>query len=242
VAKSAAQVVMLRHDLRVLHDGVIEGRRTFGNVMKYILMGTSSNFGNMFSMAAAAALLPFLPMLPMQVLLNNLLYDVSELAIPLDTVDAQDLLTPRRWDMGFIRRFMVIVGSVSSLFDFLTFYLMLAVFHADASSFHTGWFVESMATQVLVIFVVRTRGNPLRSRCSPWLVASTTGVALLAILLPYTPLAGTLGFVPLPLAFMGALAVTVGVYLLLVQLVKLWFYRHWQNLSVSHDSRRGAGR
>jgi P-type Mg2+ transporter len=227
VAKAAAQVVMLRHDLAVLHDGVMEGRRTFGNVMKYIMMGTSSNFGNMFSMAGAAALLPFLPMLPMQILLNNLLYDVSELAIPLDTVDAQDCQSPRRWDMGFIRRFMIIIGSVSSLFDFLTFYLLLTVFHADAATFHTGWFVESMATQVLVIFVIRTRGNPFRSRCSPWLALSTIGVVLLAMLLPYTPLASLLGFVPLPAAFVAALAATVVLYLVLVQGVKRVFYARW---------------
>jgi Mg2+-importing ATPase len=231
VAKAAAQVVMLRHDLGVLHDGVMEGRRTFGNVMKYILMGTSSNFGNMFSMAGAAALLPFLPMRPMQILLNNLLYDVSELAIPFDTVDEQDRRMPRHWDMGFIRRFMIIIGSVSSLFDFLTFYLMLAVFHANAATFQTGWFVESMATQVLVIFVVRTRGNPFRSRCSPWLVLSTLGVATLAVTLPYTPIAAALGFVPLPLPFLAAIAATVVVYLLLVAMVKRVFYARWANTS-----------
>jgi P-type Mg2+ transporter len=227
VAKSAAQVVMLRHDLSVLHDGVMEGRRTFANVMKYIMMGTSSNFGNMFSMAGAAALLPFLPMQPTQILLNNLLYDVSELAIPLDTVDAEDCRRPRQWDMRFIHRFMIVIGSVSSLFDLLTFYLMLAVFHANAALFQTGWFVESMATQVLVIFIVRTRGNPFRSRCSPWLALSTVSAALLAILLPYTPVAAWFGFVPLPAAYLGALAATVAAYLLLVQRVKRAFYVHW---------------
>ena len=167
VAKAAAQLVLLRSDLGVLYDGVIEGRRTFGNVMKYILMATSSNFGNMFSMAGATLCLPFLPMLPMQILLNNLLYDVSEMAIPFDTVDGQELLKPSRWDMGYIRRFMWIIGPVSSLFDFLTFFLMIRWLHADETAFHTGWFLESIATQVLVVFVIRTGGSPFKSRCSP---------------------------------------------------------------------------
>ena len=224
VAKAAAQMVLLKRDLEVLHDGVIEGRRTFSNVRKYILMGTSSNFGNMFSMAGAALLLPFLPLLPLQILLNNLLYDISEVAIPLDSVDAQDLRTPCKWDMRFIRRFMFVIGPVSSLFDFLTFYLMLAIFQAGEAMFHTGWFVESLATQVLVIFVIRTRGNPLKSPCSPWLAATSLGVALVAVLLPYTPAAAALGFVPLPAAFLGALAATVIVYLLLVEAVKRFFF------------------
>jgi Mg2+-importing ATPase len=245
VAKAAAQMVLLKHDLEVLHDGVIEGRRTFGNVMKYILMGTSSNFGNMFSMAGATLLLPFLPMLPLQILLNNLLYDVSELAIPWDSVDPQDLLTPRRWDMHFIRRFMFIIGTASSIFDLLTFYLLLAVFKASEVAFHTGWFMESMATQVLVIFVIRTRGNPLTSRCSPWLAASSLGIAVLAVLLPYTPAAATLGFVPLAPELLAALAATVVVYLLIVQFVKRLLLKYWpaRNSSsyAAEHATRGAG-
>jgi P-type Mg2+ transporter len=171
VAKDAAEMIMLERDLNVIADGVLEGRRTFGNIMKYIMMGTSSNFGNMFSMAGASVFLPFLPMLPVQILLNNLLYDVSEIPIPLDKVDEEYLVSPRHWDMKLIRNFMLIVGPVSSVFDFLTFYIMLKIFHAGATLFHTGWFIESMATQVLVIFVIRTRGNPFRSHPNPWLVA-----------------------------------------------------------------------
>ncbi|HWG69355.1 MAG TPA: magnesium-translocating P-type ATPase [Steroidobacteraceae bacterium] len=220
VAKGAAQLVLLKHDLEVLHDGVIEGRRTFGNVMKYILMATSSNFGNMFSMAGAVLFLPFLPMLPMQILLNNLLYDLSELALPFDTVDEEDLRRPRRWDMKIIRRFMWVIGPVSSIFDFLTFYLMMVPFRATEAAFHTGWFVESIATQVLVVFIIRTRGNPFKSRCSPWLAASSLAVVLLAAALPLTPFAGMLGFVPLPSVFLGALACIVAAYLALVWIAK----------------------
>ena len=225
VAKSAAQVVLLKADLNVLHEGVMEGRRTFGNVMKYILMATSSNFGNMFSMAGAALILPFLPMLPVQILLNNLLYDVSELALPFDRVDPQDLARPQHWDMSRILKFMWIIGPVSSVFDFLTFFLMLELFKADEATFHTGWFVESIATQVLVIFVIRTRGNPLRSRCSSWLTVSSLGVLALAVALPFTPAAAALGFVPLSTPFVGTLALVVVAYLVLIQLVKMTFIK-----------------
>ena len=164
VAKEAADLILLKRDLQVVHDGVLEGRRTFANIRKYIMMGTSSNFGNMFSMAAASVFLPFLPMLPTQILLNNVLYDLSEVAIPLDHVDADEIRGPQAWDMTFIRNFMWIIGPVSSLFDFLTFYVLLAVLNANEALFQTGWFVESLATQVLVIFVIRTRHNPLSSR------------------------------------------------------------------------------
>ena len=225
VAKDAAALILLEHDLAVLHDGVLEGRRTFGNIMKYIMMATSSNFGNMVSMAGAAALLPFLPMLPVQILLNNLLYDVSELPIPMDDVDAGYLRRPRKWDMRFVRRFMLTVGPVSSLFDFITFFVLLRVLHADEVLFHTGWFVESLATQVLVIFVIRTRARPWRSRANRWLVATSLGVVTVAILLPLTPFAPALGFTAPPLPFYGALALLVATYLVAAEGVKRWFYR-----------------
>ncbi|MDD5029046.1 MAG: magnesium-translocating P-type ATPase, partial [Rhodoferax sp.] len=225
VAKQAASMILLERNLMVLHLGVLEGRRTFGNVMKYIMMATSSNFGNMFSMAASTVFLPFLPMLPLQILLNNLLYDVSEITLPLDHVDAEDLARPKRWDMGFIRNFMLSIGPISSLFDFLTFYILLTWFQAQEGLFHTGWFVESMATQVLVIFVIRTRRNPLRSRPHRWLVLTSVGVVLTALLLPFTPLAPYLGFIPLPLAFFGLLAGLVLAYLAMVEGCKQWFYR-----------------
>ncbi len=226
VAKAAADMILLQHDLNVLHAGVLEGRRTFGNIMKYIMMGTSSNFGNMFSMAGASVFLPFLPMLPLQILLNNLLYDISELPIPLDRVDNDYLSHPRHWDMNFIRNFMVTVGPISSIFDFLTFYIMLAVFHADQVLFHTGWFIESMATQVLVIFVIRTRSNPFKSRPNPWLIVFAFTVVATVVILPFTPAAPYLGFVVPPAFFYLILAGMVLVYLLMVEGIKQWFFRH----------------
>jgi Mg2+-importing ATPase len=225
VAKQAAAMILLEHDLMVLHQGILEGRRTFGNVMKYIMMATSSNFGNMFSMAVATVFLPFLPMLPLQILLNNLLYDVSEISLPLDAVDAEDLAAPRRWDMRFIRNFMLTIGPISSLFDFLTFYLLNRLLQADEALFHTGWFVESIATQVLVIFVIRTRRNPLRSRPNRWLIGSSLAVVCAAMALPFTPLAPYLGFAPLPLSYFGLLTLLLGSYLVMVEGAKQWFYR-----------------
>jgi Mg2+-importing ATPase len=227
VAKAAADMILLERDLGVLHAGVIEGRRTFGNIMKYIMMGTSSNFGNMFSMAGASLFLPFLPMLPVQILLNNLLYDVSELPIPLDRVDDDYLSRPRHWDMKFIRNFMLIVGPVSSIFDFLIFYIMLAVFHAGEALFHTGWFIESMATQVLVIFIIRTRKNPFKSRPNPWLIACSLTVVAVAVLLPFTPAGAYLGFVAPPAFFFLILILMLVAYLLAVEGMKQWFFRHF---------------
>ena len=226
VAKQAAAMILLENDLMVLHAGILEGRRTFGNVMKYIMMATSSNFGNMFSMAAATLFLPFLPMLPLQILLNNLLYDISEITLPMDHVDTEDMEKPKRWDMGFIRNFMLTIGPISSVFDFLTFYALLRLFGADESLFRTGWFVESMATQVLVIFVIRTRRLPWRSHAHPWLTATSLAVVATAMLLPFTPLAPYLGFAALPWAYFGLLAVLLVAYLTMVELGKQWFYRH----------------
>ncbi|WP_136524628.1 magnesium-translocating P-type ATPase [Geomonas ferrireducens] len=226
VAKAAADMILLEQDLGVLHAGVLEGRRTFGNIMKYIMMGTSSNFGNMFSMAGASLFLPFLPMLPVQILLNNLLYDVSELPIPLDRVDDDDLSHPRHWDMNFIRNFMLAVGPVSSIFDFLTFYVMLEVFHAGEALFHTGWFVESMATQVLVIFIIRTRKNPFLSRPNPWLVFFALMTVTVAVMLPFTPMGVHLGFVAPPAFFFLILTSILLAYLLSVEVVKRLFFRH----------------
>lgn len=225
VAKAAADMVLLRPDLRILQDAVQEGRRTFGNILKYILMGTSSNFGNMFSMAGAVLFLPFLPMLPTQILLNNILYDLSELPIPLDEVDASETAVPRVLDMDAIRRFMFTIGPVSSLFDFITFAVMLKVFDANASMFQTGWFVESLCTQVLVIFVIRTRLSPWRSRPHPLLTLTSLGVVCVALGLPFTPLGGTFGFTPLPAGFYAALAGMVLSYLAVVMGVRRWLER-----------------
>jgi P-type Mg2+ transporter len=227
VAKDAADMIMLERDLDVIAEGVFEGRRTFGNIMKYIMMGTSSNFGNMFSMAGASVFLPFLPMLPVQILLNNLLYDVSEIPIPLDKVDEEYLVRPRQWDMKLIRNFMLIVGPVSSVFDFLTFYIMLKVFRAGEALFHTGWFIESMATQVLVIFIIRTQRNPLKSRPNRWLAIASLTVVAAAVLVPLSPLAAYLGFVAPPPLFFLLLAVMVFAYLLSVEGAKHFFYRYF---------------
>jgi Mg2+-importing ATPase len=220
VAKAAADMILLEEDLAVLHDGILEGRRTFGNIMKYVMMGTSSNFGNMFSMAGASLFLPFLPMLPVQILVNNFLYDVSEIPIPMDSVDEDLIARPRRWDMAFIRNFMLTVGPVSSLFDFLTFFVLLKVFHAGEALFHTGWFVESLATQTLVLFVIRTAGNPVRSRPSRALTWTVLAVVAGAVALPYTPLAGPLGFVPLPAGYLGLVALGTVAYLGLAEAAK----------------------
>ncbi len=227
VAKDAAKIILLEKDLAVLNDGIMEGRKCFANVMKYIVMGTSSNFGNMFSMAAASLFLPFLPMLPTQILLNNFLYDVSQISIPSDNVDPALLRRPKRWQIGFIRQFMTIIGPISSIYDFLTFGVLLWVFHAaeNASLFHTGWFVESLATQTLVVFVIRTAGNPLKSRPSRPLLAAVFAIVAVAVALPYTALGEVLQFTPLPPSLLGAIAFLAVTYLLLVQAVKSWFYR-----------------
>jgi Mg2+-importing ATPase len=227
VAKEAAAMILLRKDLGVLADGVREGRKTFVNILKYMMMGTSSNFGNMFSMAAGVLFLPFLPMLPTQILLNNLLYDLSETMIPLDAVSDAMAAKPRRWNLDIVRKFMFVFGPLSSIFDFVTFGLLLWVFHADEKLFHTGWFVESLSTQVLVIFIIRT-AYPLRDPPHPALVASTLLAFAMAVALPYSPLAPWLGFVPMPAALMGALALVTIAYLVTVYGVKRWFFKHYQ--------------
>jgi Mg2+-importing ATPase len=226
VAKEAADLVLLEHDLGIVRDGVIEGRRTVENVTKYILMGSSSNFGNMFSMAGAALFLPFLPMLPTQVLLNNLLYDISEVGVPFDNVDTEALQKPAHWDIKFIERFMLVLGPVSSLFDFLTFFALLTLFGASAAVFQTGWFIESLATQSLVIFVIRTRGAPWRSAPHPLLTGLTVGVVLIGLLMPLTPLGHAFGFQKPPLGFYLFLIAAVCAYLVLVEIVKRLLYRH----------------
>ena len=219
-------MILLQKDLGVLAEGVREGRRTFANILKYMMMGTSSNFGNMFSMAGGVLMLPFLPMLPTQILLNNLLYDLSELAIPLDRVSDAVVARPRTWNLIIVRKFMYLFGPLSSVFDFISFGLLLWVFRADEALFHTGWFVESLATQILVIFIIRT-AQPLRDRPHPALVASSLAAFVLAVALPYLPFANWLGFVPVPAPMMGALAVVTIAYLVSVYLVKRLFFRRY---------------
>jgi P-type Mg2+ transporter len=245
VAKDAADIILLEKSLGVLAEGVREGRRIFANTIKYVLMATSSNFGNMFSAAGASLFLSYLPMLPSQLLLNNLLYDVGQLAIPTDNVDAEAVARPGAWDLRFVRRFMTIFGPVSSIFDFLTFFILLVVLGAGRTEFRTGWFVESLATQTLVIFVIRTRRAPFwRSAPSRPMLLLPVACALVGAVLPLTPLAHTLGFTPLPAAFFAILAGLTVAYLLLVDAVKRRFYARWVPVAppgrtpIAHHHRR----
>lgn len=225
VARAAADLILLEHDLSVVRDAVINGRGAVENVSKYVLMASSSNFGNMFSMAGAALFLPFLPMLPIQILLNNLLYDVSEIAIPFDDVDPEATANPLRWDIRLIERFMLVFGPLSSVFDFLTFYALLALFGAGAALFQTGWFIESITTQVFVVFAIRTRRRLFRSRPHRFLVAMALGVVAVAIAVTVLPVGRWFGFVPPPPLFFAYLIGATAAYLALVEIVKGIFYR-----------------
>ncbi len=225
VAKEAATVILLEHDLSVVQQAVVEGRRAVENTTKYILMGTSSNFGNMLSMAGAALILPILPMLPVQVLLNNLLYDISELGLPFDNVDEEAVRRPVRWDLKLIERFMLVLAPVSSIFDFLTFFVLLHFFHAGAAEFQTGWFVESLATQALVIFAIRSRKSLFRSHPARILVGLTFAVVLIGALIPLTGIGAWFGFVSLPWSYYAFLAGAVVAYLAAVRIVKRRFLR-----------------
>lgn len=239
VAKDAADVILLEKDLGVLAEGVVEGRRIFANTIKYVLMGTSSNFGNMFSASIASLALSFLPMLPGQILLNNLLYDTGQLAIPTDRVDSEQLRAPAHWDIAYIRRFMLLFGPISSVFDFITFGLMLVVFHAAPAEFRSGWFIESIATQTLIIFVIRTHEVPfLRSRPSRTLTIASLAVVAVGAWLPFSPLADVLGFAPLPAPFFLALLAMVIAYLALVELAKIWFNAQQARRAVTAPPRR----
>jgi Mg2+-importing ATPase len=225
VARAAADLILLEHDLAVVREGVVYGRSTVQNVSKYVLMGSSSNFGNMFSMAGAALFLPFLPMLPIQILLNNLLYDVSEIAIPFDRVDPEAVAGPVTWDVKLIEKFMLVFGPVSSIFDFLTFYALLHLFGAGEALFQTGWFIESITTQVLVVFAIRTRRQFFRSRPHGFLVAMALGTVAVSIVLPLLPIGRWFGFVaPPPLFFVFLIGATAA-YLALVEVAKGVFYR-----------------
>lgn len=227
VAKESAAIILTHRSLRVLKDGITLGRATFANTMKYIKMGVSANFGNMFSVLGAVILLPFLPMLPLQILLNNLLYDFSQITIPSDSVDKDDVLRPQRWDMKFIKRFMYVFGPISSLFDFMTFFVLFSVFKLPASGFQTGWFLQSLATQTFVIYVVRTRKIPfLQSTPSKWLLVTTLAFVGFGWILPYTQLGKYFGFVRLDPQILLVLGLIVGGYLVTVEVVKRVFYRY----------------
>jgi Mg2+-importing ATPase len=220
VARSAADLILLAQDLGVVADGVEEGRRTFANILKYVRMGTSSNFGNMLSMALASVVLPFLPLLPAQILLNNLIYDFSEIGIPFDRVDAADVARPRVWDMGDILRFTLVMGALSSLFDVATFAILRLGFDAGPELFRTAWFLESTATQILVIFVIRTHGAAWASRAHPALVATSVAALVVAIVVILSPAGHAFGFLAVPPALVAAIAVLVAVYLLAAEAAK----------------------
>jgi P-type Mg2+ transporter len=226
VAKDAADFILTRKSLSVLHDGILEGRRTFNNTLKYILMCLSSNFGNMFSVAAATFILPFLPMLPIQILINNFLYDTSQITIPYDNVDKENIRRPQRWDMKMIRRYMLVFGLTSSVFDLLTFGLLYVVFQVDVAQLRTGWFMESLATQILVIFIIRTQKVPFyKSKPSKTLVWSMLLCLTIGWLLPYMPFASAIGFEPLEPHILAAIIGLVLLYLVLVEIVKYYFFK-----------------
>ncbi len=228
IAKESADMILLKKSLLVLQDGVKEGRKTFGNIIKYIKMGSSSNFGNMLSMSGASLVLPFLPMAPIQVLLNNFLYDLSQAAIPTDEVDREYILKPRPWDVHSIKRFMLIFGPISSLFDFITYAVLFFVFQSSEALFHTGWFLESLCTQTLVIYVIRTGKVPfLQSKPSRVLVLSSIFIVIAGLALPFSLLAGSFGFVAPPPTYFFALFTIVTVYLLAVQAGKVWFIKKY---------------
>ena len=227
VARAAADLILLEPDLAVVGDAVAAGRAAVQNVTKYVLMGASSNFGNMFSMAGATLILPFLPMLPIQILLNNLIYNVSEIAIPFDNVDPETVAKPLKWDIKLIERFMLVFGPVSSVFDFVTFWVMLSLFHAGEVLFQTGWFIESMVTQTLVVFCIRTRRIFFRSQPGGFLTVMNIGAIAAAIALPFLPwgVGAWFGFAAPPPLFFLFLAVATIAYLALVEIAKAIFYR-----------------
>ena len=235
VAKQAAAMILLENDLNVLYAGIREGRRTFGNVMKYIMMATSSNFGNMFSMAAATLFLPFLPMLPLHLLIQNLLYDVSQVAIPFDNVDDEQIQKPQRWNPADLGRFMIFFGPISSIFDILTFCLMWFVFHANTPEtqtlFQSGWFVVGLLSQTLIVHMIRTRRVPFIQSCASWpLMIMTVIVMIVGIALPFSPLASYLQLQALPLSYFPWLVAILAGYMTLTQLVKGFYSRRygWQ--------------
>lgn len=225
-AREAADIVLLRHDLGVLKDGVFEGRETFANTLKYVFMATSANFGNMFSMAGASLFLDFLPLLPSQILLMNLLTDLPEMAIASDSVDPEAVRRPRRWNVRTIRHFMLVFGAISSVFDFLTFGALLFVLHASELQFRTGWFLESVSSAALIVLAIRTRRRIWESRPGRALVWATFLVVAITLLIPFSPLSGTFGFAPLTSSFFVTLALLLLAYLTLVELTKRKFYRH----------------
>jgi Mg2+-importing ATPase len=224
VAKEAADIVLLEKDLVVLLEGVQEGRATFANTLKYVFMATSANFGNMFSMAGASLFLPFLPLLPKQILLVNLLTDLPEMAIATDSIDPEFLEIPHKWNIKFIRKFMIIFGLLSSVFDYLTFGALLLILHASSHQIRTGWFVESVISAALVVMVIRTRRPFFKSKPGRYLLVATLAVVVITLLLPFTLVAAFFGFQQLPIYFLAFLVVIVALYVVTAEVVKKIFY------------------
>jgi Mg2+-importing ATPase len=228
IARESADMILLEKSLMVLEEGVLEGRKVFANILKYIRMGASSNFGNMFSVLGASAFLPFLPMAPIQVLTNNLLYDFSQVPIPTDDVDSEQIAKPRPWSMGEIRRFILFIGPCSSVFDYVTYFIMLYIFNAwnKPSLFQTGWFVESLLTQTLIVHIIRTNRIPfIQSRASVPFILTTILIMIIGMWLPFSPFASSLGFTALPPLYWLLLFLTLTCYVLLTQSVKWWLIR-----------------
>ena len=224
IAQESADIILLSKSLQSLVDGVIEGRKTFGNTQKYMYMALSSNFGNMLSMVAAVVFLPFLPMLPTQILFNNLLYDTSQVGIPLDWVDKEYIQKPKKWDINNIKKFMLFFGPLSSVFDVLTFFTMFVILKLPESAFQTAWFIESLATQILVIYIIRTKHNPFKSSPSKYLILTTMTTLIFGVLVPFSPLASYFGFVSLNFSTIVSIALLVFSYLVVIQIGKVWFF------------------
>jgi Mg2+-importing ATPase len=229
VAKEVADIVLLEKDLHVLANGVLEGRKTFANTLKYVFMATSANFGNMFSMAGASLFLSFLPLLPKQILFTNLLTDFPEMTIATDNVDKEMLGRPRRWNIKFIRNFMLVFGLLSSVFDYLTFGVLLFILHAPVKEFRTGWFMESVISASMIVLVIRTRGPFLKSKPGRALLMTTLLVVLVTILFPYTPMGTLFGFAPIPVPYLLTLLLVVVLYIISADIAKRFFYR-WAKL------------
>jgi len=237
IAKESADMILLEKSLLVLEAGVVEGRKVFANILKYVRMGASSNFGNMFSVLGASVFVPFLPMAPIQILANNLLYDISQTAIPTDEVDPEQVEKPRPWDMRQLTRFILFIGPCSSIFDYTTYFIMLYIFDCwnvstpaaaahSASLFQTGWFVESLLTQTLIIHIIRTNRIPFLQSHSSWpLLATSVLISAIGIAIPYSALGDYLGFTPLPLLYWPLLAISLLCYVVLTQVVKMWLLR-----------------
>ncbi|MFN8576342.1 MAG: magnesium-translocating P-type ATPase [Candidatus Sericytochromatia bacterium] len=225
VAKQNADIVMLEHDLRILIKGVIEGRKTFNNTLKYIFMATSANFGNMFSMAGASLFLPFLPLLPKQILLTNLLTDLPEITIATDNVDYETIEKPKKWDINFIKKFMVVFGLISSLFDYTTFFILIFILKAGTEEFRTGWFIESVVSASVIVLVIRTQKSIFNSKPSKYLLISTLSIVLITFILPFTPIAHLLGFTKIPINFIFTVILIVLSYIITAEFAKKIFYK-----------------